>query len=83
VIEVLAAVAGASVTVAAMTASNNSKRTTESRDAVIRLTISVDSVVTRLEALHADIRSRDAEVFGRLRDLEAAVARLEGYSHHN
>lgn len=81
-IEVLAAVAGASVTVAAMTATNNSKRATESRDAVIRLTISVDSVASRLEALHADIRSRDAEVFGRLRDLEAAVARLEGYSHH-
>jgi len=78
VIEILAAIAGASVTVAAMGASANSKRSTESRDAVIRLTASVDSVATRLDVLHTDMRSRDAEVFSRLRELEAAVARIEG-----
>jgi hypothetical protein len=78
VIEVLAAVAGASITVAAMNASNNNKRATESRDAVIRLTASVDSVATRLDVLHTDMKSRDAEVFSRLRELESAVARLEG-----
>jgi len=61
-----------------MNASNNNKRATESRDAVIRLTASVDSVATRLDVLHTDMKSRDAEVFSRLRELESAVARLEG-----
>jgi len=78
VIEILAAVAGASITVAAMNASTNAKRAAENRDAVIRLTASVDSVATRLDVLHTDMRSRDAEVFSRLRQLEAAVARIEG-----
>lgn len=77
-VEILAAMAGASVTVAAMTGLHNGKRATESRDAVIRLTASVDSVATRLDVLHTDMRSRDAEVFSRLRQLEAAVARIEG-----
>jgi hypothetical protein len=50
---------------------------------VIRLTASVDSVATRLDVLHTDMRSRDAEVFSRLRELEAAVARIEGSRHQH
>jgi TolA-binding protein len=81
VIEVWAAVVGASITVASLGVTSSSKRSTESRDAVIRLTASVDSVATRLDVLHTDMKSRDAEVFSRLRQLEASVARLEGLSN--
>lgn len=76
--EILAAVTGASITVAAVGLGNYGRRATESRDAVIRLTAAVENVATRLNILHTDMKSRDAEVFSRLRDLEAAVARMEG-----
>jgi len=77
-VEILAALAGASVTVAAVGFGNYSRRTSESRDAVVRLTAAVENVATRLNMMHTDMKSRDTEVFSRLRDLEAAVARLEG-----
>jgi len=77
-LEILAAMAGASVTVAAVGFGNYSRRANESRDAVVRLTAAVENVATRLNVMHTDMKSRDTEVFSRLRDLEAAVARLEG-----
>jgi len=77
-IEILAAVPGASITVAAVGFGNYSRRASESRDAVVRLTAAVENVATRLNMMHTDMKSRDTEVFSRLRDLEAAVARLEG-----
>jgi len=77
-IELLAAVAGASITVAAVGFGNYTRRASENRDAVVRLTAAVENVATRLNMMHTDMKSRDTEVFSRLRDLEAAVARLEG-----
>jgi len=77
VIEIFAAVTGASITVAAVGLGNYGRRAAESRDAVIRLTAAVENVATRLNVMHTDMKSRDTEVFSRLRDLEAAVARLE------
>jgi TolA-binding protein len=78
VVEIFAAIAGASLTVAATAASGMTRRANDGRDAVIRLTVAVDNVASRLEVLHSDIKARDVEVFSRLRDLESAVARLEG-----
>jgi len=83
VVEVVGALAGASVTVAAMSLTSYGKRFNENRDAVVRLTTSVDNMIHRLDVLHKDIKLRDAEVFARLRDLEAAVARLEGSQKHS
>ena len=77
-LEILAAMAGASVTAAAVGFGNYSRSANESRDAVVRLTAAVENVATRLNVMHTDMKSRDTEVFSRLRDLEAAVARLEG-----
>lgn len=79
-IEVLAAVLGAAISVVAMGMGSSVKRTSESRDAVIRLTVGVESIANKLEQLHMDIRSDRKELFGRIGDLETRVAKLEAHS---
>jgi len=77
-IEVIAAVAGASISVAAMGAMGFGKRNDEARDAVIRLTSAVEHIATQLEILHDDIRDERKETFGRLSGVEQRVSKLEG-----
>jgi len=82
-VEVWAAVAGASITVAGLGATGISKQGQQSRESLVRLTEAVDNLSLRLNVLHSDIKSRDVEVFSRLSDLERSVARLEGHSDRN
>ena len=79
-VEVWAAVAGASITTAAVGVSGISRQARSGQDSLIRLTTAVDNLSSRLDILHQDIRSKDVEVFGRLTELERSVARLEGHS---
>ena len=79
-VEVWAAVAGASVTVADLGVSGLNRQTRQGQDSLIRLTTAVDNLSSRLNVLHGDIRSKDIEVFARLNELERSVARLEGHS---
>jgi hypothetical protein len=76
-IELIAAVAGASISVAAMGAMGFSKRNDEARDAVIRLTAAVEHIATQLEVLHTDIKEDRKETFGRLNRVEQRVTVLE------
>lgn len=76
-IEVIAAVAGASISVAAMGAMGFSKRNDEARDAVIRLTSAVEHIATQLEILHTDIKEDRRETFTRLNTVEQRVAKIE------
>jgi len=76
-IEVIAAVAGASISVAAMGAMGFSRRNDEARDAVIRLTAAVEHIATQLEVLHQDIKEDRRETFGRIGAVEQRVAKLE------
>jgi hypothetical protein len=76
-IEILAAVAGASISVAAMGAMGFSRRSDEARDAVIRLTAAVEHIATQLEVLHNDIKEDRKETFGRLNRVEQRVTVLE------
>lgn len=76
-IEVIAAVAGASISVAAMGAMGFSRRNDEARDAVIRLTAAVEHIATQLEVLHIDIKEDRRETFGRIGAVEQRVAKLE------
>lgn len=76
-IELLAAVTGASISVAAMAWSGLARRNSEGREAVIKLTSAVEHVAGRLEALHVDIKSDRHEVFGRLNGVEQRLAKLE------
>jgi ribosomal protein S11 len=76
-IEVIAAIAGASISVAAMGAMGFSKRNDEARDAVIRLTAAVEHIATQLEVMHTDIRADRKETFSRLNGVEQRVTKLE------
>jgi hypothetical protein len=76
-IELIAAIAGASISVAAMGAMGFSKRNDEARDAVIRLTAAVEHIATQLEVLHVDIKEDRRETFQRISGVEQRVATLE------
>jgi len=76
-IELLAAVAGASLSWAAMGAMGFSRRNDEAREAVIRLTSAVEHIATQLEILHTDMRDERKETFGRLNGVEQRVSKLE------
>ena len=82
-IEVLAAVAGASVGVAGLGIVRANNQSQSGRESLVRLTSAVDNLATRMDVLHTDMMARDREIFGRLSDLERSVARLEGHSDRN
>ena len=82
-VEVWAAVAGASITTAFMGISGFSRQSRQAQDTLIRLTIAVDNLTEGLDVLHNDIKTKDMEVFARLNELERSVARLEGHSDRN
>jgi hypothetical protein len=76
-IEVLAAVAGASLSWAAMGAMGRSSRAQSQQDAVVRLTSAVEHIATQLEVMHLDMREERKETFGRLNSVEQRVSKLE------
>jgi len=76
-IEVIAAIAGASISVAAMGAMGFSRRNDEARDAVIRLTSAVEHIATQLEVMHVDIKETNRETFQRLGSVEHRITKLE------
>ncbi|MFZ9655109.1 MAG: hypothetical protein ACO29V_05665 [Limnohabitans sp.] len=77
VVEIFAAVAGASITVASMGAMGFTRRNEEAREAVIRLTSAVEHIATQLEVLHVDIKEDRRETFQRISGVEQRVATLE------
>ena len=76
-IEILAAVTGASISVACMGFMGVGKRNDEARDAVIRLTASVEHIAEQLTVIHADMRDANRETFTRLNSIEQRVSKLE------
>jgi outer membrane murein-binding lipoprotein Lpp len=77
VIEIYAAVVGASIGVAGLTASGFSRRNNESREAVIRLTMAVESIAGKLEELHQDMRADRKEIYSRLNEQGERLTVLE------
>ena len=80
-VEVFAAIAGASVAVGAAATGASIKRSNESREALIRMTLGLEQISSKLEQLHLDFRADRKELFGRLTSLESKVTRLEVVSH--
>ena len=76
-IEIFAAVAGASLSWAAMGSMGVGKRNDEARDAVIRLTASVEHIAEQLTVIHTDMRDANRETFTRLNSVEQRVSKLE------
>nr|BAR24402.1 unnamed protein product [uncultured Mediterranean phage uvMED]BAR39970.1 unnamed protein product [uncultured Mediterranean phage uvMED] len=80
-VEIWAAVAGASIGVAASGIKGANRDNQHGRDSLVRLTSAVDNLASRMDVLHADLRVRDQELFARISDLEQNVARLEGHQN--
>jgi hypothetical protein len=55
-----------------------SRRNDQAREAVIRLTTSVEHIATQLEVIHTDMRDANRETFSRLNLVEQRVSKLEG-----
>jgi len=68
VIEIYAAILGASIGVIGLGATGFSRRNNESREAVIRLTMAVESIAGKLEELHQDMRADRKEIYSRLNE---------------
>ena len=76
-IEIAAAVVGASVTMAGISFQAMSKRNSEAREAVIRLSIAVEQIGLKLEELHDDMRDHNKEIYGRLNNHAERIRALE------
>ena len=76
-IELVAAIAGASISVAAMGIFGYSRRNEEASAAIVRLTSAVEHIATSLETLHIDIKETNREMFTRLNQVENRVTKLE------
>ena len=76
-VEVFAAIAGAAITVGAMATGGSMKRSSEGREAILRMTLGLEQISSKLEQLHIDFRTDRKELFGRITTLESKVAKLE------
>ena len=76
-IEIYAAVLGASIGIAGMSVSGFTRRTNESREAVIRLTAAVESIAGKLEELHQDMKADRKEIYTRLNEHGNRITLLE------
>lgn len=81
-IEIIAAIAGASLSIAAMGVGGMTRRGAEDRMAVIKLTAAVEHVASRLETLHVDVKANSHETFSRLNEVEQRLAKLEATRIH-
>jgi len=77
VIEIYAAVLGASIGIAGMSVSGFSRRNTESREAVIRLTAAVESIAGKLEDLALDMKADRKEIYTKLNEHGNRITLLE------
>jgi len=76
-IELVAAIAGASISVAAMLSVGASRRNEEASNAITKLTSSVEHIAATLEIIHVDIKETNREIFSRLNQVENRVSKLE------
>ena len=83
-IEIYAAILGASIGIAGMSVSGFSRRTSQSREAVIRLSAGLESIATKLEDLHQDMKAEKVqanmdrkEIYERLNQHGNRIAVLE------
>ena len=76
-VEIFAAVTGASLSAAIYSYANSRMARRNVEDSVLRLTMAVESVASKMEELHLDFKSQSREVFGRLNQMEQRLAKLE------
>jgi outer membrane murein-binding lipoprotein Lpp len=83
VVEIWAAVAGASIGVAASGLKGASRESQQGRDSLVRLTSAVDNLSAQVDLFRREQAAISTEVFARLSDAERAIARLQGITDRN
>jgi outer membrane murein-binding lipoprotein Lpp len=83
VVEIWAAVAGASVGAGALAIKSANRESLHGRDTLVRLTSAVDNLSSQVDLFRREQAAVSTEVFARLSDAERAIARLEGIQDRN
>jgi len=79
VVELVAACAGALVTVCGVTAGSAFRRSNEGREVIVKLSVGVEHIGQELQALREDMKEDRHEIFTRLGQIEQRISSLEGY----
>jgi predicted nucleic acid-binding Zn-ribbon protein len=82
VVEIYAAILGASIGVAGLSLSGFNKRQNEAHDAVVRLSVAVENIAEKLEDLHKDMKDDRERIYGKLEVHENRLTMLEGKTSH-
>ena len=82
-VEVWAAIAGASVGAGALAVKSAGRESQQGRDSLVRLTSAVDNLSAQVDLFRREQAAISTEVFARLSDAERAIARLQGITDRN
>lgn len=77
VVEVLAALSGAALTIGSMGVGSAFARSRKATESVTRLTVAVENIVKRLDDIHVDIKADRQATFNALADLDRRVTKIE------
>jgi len=80
-IEVVAAVVGAMIGIAGVTASGLSSRSRDNREEAVRLTVAVESIAERLDSLHLDMKADRSAIYKLLNEQGNRITALESRDH--
>jgi len=78
VVEVYAAIVGASVGIAGASGLNMLDRSSKGRDSLVRLTVAVENMGARLDELHVDMKADRKEMRELIARHETRLTKLEG-----
>jgi len=81
VVEIYAAILGASIGVAGLSLSGFNKRQNEAHDAVVRLSVAVENIAGKLDDLHQDMKKERERIYNKLELHENRLTLLEGRSN--
>ncbi len=80
-IEIVAAVVGAMIGIAGVTASGLSSRSRDNREEAVRLTVAVESIAERLDSLHLDMKADRSAIYKLLNEQGNRITALESRDH--
>ena len=80
-VEIYAAILGASIGVAGLSLSGFNKRQNEAHDAVVRLSVAVENIACKLDDLHQDMKKDRERIYNKLELHENRLTLLEGRSN--
>jgi outer membrane murein-binding lipoprotein Lpp len=77
VIEIVAAVVGAVIGIAGVSAAGMGSRNRENREEAVRLTVAVESIAERLDSLHIDMKADRSAIYKLLNEQGNRITALE------